>query len=271
MSLRTDLISEKSNFRDDLNGVTTKTFSSGDTVLQYAEIKNENAAKELEKPMGKYYTVKFPRVDTLTDFYDIEHFLVTALDDLLPDCREQVMVVGLGNRDITPDSLGPLTADGIIATRHISNSIKKQTGLESLRAVSSVIPGVLGKTGIEASIGIKAISESIKPTAVIVIDALAAQSPDRLCTTFQLTNTGISPGSGVNNARKAFDKNTFGVPVIAIGMPTVIDYELNENETMMVTPKDIDMLIKKSAKILSDTLNGFLQPDTDKEILTALS
>ena len=266
---RTDLISEKTGFDKTTEGLVKKTISKSDAVLQFAEIKTESAAKKLEKPIGKYFTVRFSRLDTLISTEEIEQFLVESFNALLPDNRENILTVGLGNSDITPDALGPLVASKIIVTRHISNDIKKQTGLLCLKNVSSVIPGVLGKTGIEAVSSVKAIAESIKPSAIIVIDALAAAAPERLCRTFQLTDTGISPGSGVNNRRKAFNKAAFGVPVIAVGMPTVIDY--NEGDGMMVTPKDIDLLNEKAAQILSSALNRFLQPDTDPEALNVLA
>ena len=158
--------------------------------------------------------------------------------------------MGLGNTEITPDALGPAVARGIFATRHIPKELTK------------------------------AAAEKIKPAAVIVIDALAAQSGDRLFKTVQLCDTGISPGSGVKNNRGEISEKTVGVPVIAIGVPTVIDADtLSERLTgilpekkseMFVTPKDVDMLTQRLAKLLAEAINMFLQPETDPEIISAL-
>ena len=180
------------------------------------------------------------------------------------------MVVGLGNEDITPDALGPKTASKILATRHLTKELKTNLQLENLKTVSSIIPGVLGKTGIEAFDVTKAVCKSADIAAIIVIDALAAKSPERLCHTFQFTDTGISPGSGVQNARKRFSGVDFGIPVIAVGMPTVIDYN-TESSKMMVTPKDIDLLTDKASTLLADILNTFLQPSLDRETIRFLT
>ncbi len=188
--------------------------------------------------------------------------------------------MGLGNTEITPDALGPAVARGIFATRHIPKELTKAAGLDLLRQVSVITPGVLGQTGIEAGELIKAAAVKIKPDAVIVIDALAAQSGDRLFKTVQLCDTGISPGSGVKNNRGEISEKTVGVPVIAIGVPTVIDADtLSERLTgispekkseMFVTPKDVDMLTQRLAKLLAEAINMFLQPETDPEIISAL-
>ena len=175
------------------------------------------------------------------------------------------MAAGLGNTEITPDALGPAVARGIFATRHIPKELTKAAGLDLLRQVSVITPGVLGQTGIEAGELIKAAAVKIKPDAVIVIDALAAQSGDRLFKTVQLCDTGISPGSGVKNNRREISEKTVGVPVVAIGVPTVIDAD-----TLSETPKDVDMLTQRLAKLLAEAINMFLQPETDPEIISAL-
>lgn len=198
----------------------------------------------------------------------------------MPERDGLILAAGLGNTEITPDALGPAVARGIFATRHIPKELTKAAGLDLLRQVSVITPGVLGQTGIEAGELIKAAAEKIKPAAVIVIDALAAQSGDRLFKTVQLCDTGISPGSGVKNNRGEISEKTVGVPVIAIGVPTVIDADtLSERLTgispekkskMFVTPKDVDMLTQRLAKLLAEAINMFLQPETDPEIISAL-
>lgn len=270
MGIRTDLISETtSEIKNIPDGCVIENYITGSVNCEFTEILSDEVANMLSKPKGKYVTLKSPRLDRITDSEE----LVTALADSL--CRifdkrpKSVTVVGLGNSDITPDALGPLTANSIFATRHLSDEFKAQMGLPPLAAISVITPGVMGKTGIETRESVKAAIDFIKPDAVIVIDALAASNTERLCSTFQLTDTGISPGSGVKNSRKAFNKEGLGVPVIAIGMPTVIDFGKEEN--MMVTPKDIDLLIDRAAELLSLSLNRFLHPLLDSETIATLT
>lgn len=194
---------------------------------------------------------------------------------------ESVLVVGLGNSDITPDSFGPMTANGVIATRHIFTRAA-EFGLSGLKSVAVLATGVLGQTGVEAAELAKAAVSHIKPDAVIVIDALAAGSVKRLGKTVQLTDVGICPGSGVGNARKEISRFTLGVPTVAIGVPTVVDAaafaEGDCNSTsgenacgMMVTPRDIDSMVANAAKSVSLGINRALHPTVDSEILLALS
>ena len=190
------------------------------------------------------------------------------------------MVVGIGNREITSDCVGPFTCEKILATRHIVGEFSKTIGLPNLKSVSVITPSVLGKTGIESSETIKAIVEKIKPDAVIVIDALCAKKSENLFSVIQITNSGISPGSGVKNTRKELSKNTLGIPTVAIGVPTVVEastlvneFSKKENEKvkeLLLTPKDTDLLSHRISEILAHSLNIFLQPDTDREVLLSL-
>lgn len=272
MNLRTDLVEERRQFcTEEISGVTSKERILGDCTLLEVSVTTTQAAEKLNKEKGKYFTLSFPRPDTLNDTSHIKTALIFALKNLLPEVKGNIMVVGLGNTDITPDALGPFAANGVIATRHLGEDIKERLGLTGLKSVSVLIPGVLGKTGMEASLTVSAAAKETQSEAIIVIDALAAAEKRRLCTTIQLSNTGISPGSGVKNSRKELSEKSLGVPVIAIGMPTVVDaYENNEN-ALMVTPKEIDLLIKISSGIISGALNRFLQPDLSEDIITALS
>ena len=272
MNLRTDLVSEIKQLQTEkISGAKSKQVDYGKCNILQVDIFTQDAAKILNRPMGKYFTLTFPRIDRLYDTSDIKEALIFTLKKLLPVKNGNIMVVGLGNTDITPDALGPLTANKIIATRHLDQDIKRRLGLEKLKSVSVLIPGVLGKTGIEASLTTAATIKSTNTTAVIVIDALAAANNSRLCTTLQLSNTGISPGSGVKNSRKELSERTLGVPVVAIGMPTVTDAFGTEGDSFMVTPKEIDLLIKLSSEIISDSLNRFLQPDLDQDTIATLS
>ena len=195
--------------------------------------------------------------------------------------KNNILVAGLGNRKITPDTLGPATADSILATRHISEDLKKQTGLDSLKNVSVILPGVLGQTGIETVEIIKGVIASANIEGLIVIDAFAASDVNRLATTVQLCDTGISPGSGVGNNRKEISKRTLGIPVVAVGVPTCVDVgtlaasvtgnqEGVNKADMIVTPREIDILIDRSATVLSRAINFFLQPETDRELILSI-
>lgn len=201
-----------------------------------------------------------------------ENLLAEQIASLLPKQEGCVLVVGLGNREITPDALGPSTVLRVIATRHISQELAEQINLNGLNPVAAIAPSVLGKTGIEAAEIIASVSKKIKPKAVIVIDALCAANIERLGTTVQLSTAGITPGSGVKNSRREISHNTLQIPVISIGVPTVIDAatRFKCSEQMVVTPKDIDLLIDRFSTLLGNALNICLQPKIDTEILRAL-
>ncbi len=281
---RTDLALEKLNdAKDTPRGITNKEVLYGDITVTHTVIETEDGSSFLGKPMGDYITVTLPAPPQSSAHpEDNEKVVADEIRKLLPKKCEGILVLGLGNRDITPDALGPKTADSILATRHISESLADEIGLSNLKSVAVISPGVLGQTGIETGEILTAVVNRINPSAVIVIDALAAKSIKRLGTTIQLSNTGICPGSGVGNARKEINSNTLGVPVISIGIPTVVEastmiYDLTntryEDDTcgkMIVTPKEIDLIIEHSAKLLGFSINRALQPEIDSEILRLL-
>lgn len=265
MGLRTDLAVEKAEIKN-AEKLSEKEIKKGEIILN--EITRENEI---------YMTISFPELMKLNDNQALENEIITALNKLLPNSRDSILAVGLGNTEITADSIGPLTASRLLATRHIMGEFAENIGLDGLKSVSVISPNVLGKTGIEAAEIIKSVADRIKPQAVIAIDALCANSEERLFRTVQLTNTGITPGSGVKNSRKELSENTLGVPVIAIGVPTVMDIgifkendkSLNDTQ-MIVTPKDADILNEKICEILSRALNIFLQPEIEKETVLSL-
>ena len=274
MSIRTDLVSEiKSDSPNNLSGVETYDEQILDVNISTVKITTDLAAKNIGKPKGTYCTISFPRLDFVCDSENIITATVKTLKTIIPQGFKTALVVGLGNADITPDALGPLVCNRVLATRHINDKLKRDLGLERLKSVSVIAPNVLGKTGIESYDLITAASSKIKPDIILAVDALACRDADRLCRTIQISNTGITGGSGVNNARKPLNQNTVGVPVIAIGVPTVIDANsfFDSNENMMVTPKEIDLLVDKSADIISRSLNIFLQPEIDREIIESLT
>lgn len=232
------------------------------------------------KKGNTYITINIGNINYITSFEDIEKAIEISLLELLPTMRQSVLVVGLGNREITSDSVGPNTCEKILATRHIVGDFSRNLGIPNLKSVSTITPSVLGKTGIESGETVKAVVERIKPDVVIVIDALCANNSDNLFSVIQLTNSGISPGSGVKNTRKELNYNTLGVPTVAIGVPTVVEastivreFSKTQNEKikeLLLTPKDTDLLSHRISEMLAHALNIFLQPDTDREVLLSL-
>lgn len=225
MCFRTDLaLEEKESFEGnggEISGVALfeNKLKEIDGKVTVVDIMNERGAAAMNKPVGKYITMESEYMD-VDDEDTVERLsdeLAVHIGELMKDCcnRKQasVLVVGLGNRDVTSDSLGPRAAEKISITRHLKSGT---------RDVSGIIPGVMAFTGIESAQIVKGVIEETKPELIIAIDALAARSVTRLGNTIQLTNTGIQPGSGVGNHRNSLTKESLGVPVIAIGVPTVV-------------------------------------------------
>ena len=276
MGIRTDLIDEiKAQSEKNLSCIETNDQQIGDVKISTVKVTDNNTAQILKKPIGVYSTISFPRLDFVCDNTNIIKSTVKALKTVAGTAPKNALVVGLGNVDITPDALGPKTCNRVLATRHLNNALKRDLGLDGLKSVCCIAPNVLGKTGIESFDLISAAACKIKPDIIIAVDALACREPQRLCRTVQISNSGIGAGSGVNNARLPLNCDTLGVPVIAVGVPTVIDgnsfFENTSKENMMVTPKEIDLLIDKSAQILSRAINIFLQPELDIEIIESLT
>ena len=169
------------------------------------------------------------------------------------------LVVGLGNRAITPDNIGPKAADQTMVTRHLVERVPEHFG--SFRPVAALAAGVLGTTGMESGEVVRAVAEQIKPACVVAVDALASRSLKRLCRTVQLSDTGIAPGSGVGNHRREISARVLGVPVVALGIPTVVSSRVlgGTAEEMYVTPREIDQLINRGAKLLGMSINVCLQ------------
>lgn len=272
-----------------LPGIRTKQKQVGEITLTHVHILDDEAAQALGRARGHYITLEYPAVCASVDTADdVTHALAQALGDLLPK-EGPVLVVGLGNDEMTPDALGPRAARRVLATRHIPEQLARQTGLEGLRSVCVLAPGVLGQTGMETLEITSAITQGLKPAAVLVIDALAARSVRRLGRTIQLADCGLSPGSGVRNARQPLNQETLGVPVISLGIPTVVDaatlisdfMEMEDSQQargeiparaheMVVTPRDIDALIERASTQISLAVNAALQPKLSMEDLSYL-
>ncbi len=275
--IRTDLALEACDGHvPEVKGIERQQSRQGGVTITRICVQTDEAARQLGKPKGTYVTVEWDKHAADTD----THTAVTgALRSLLPQ-QGTVLVAGLGNMHITPDALGPKTAAKVLATRHISGELAKTIGLQGLRSVCVLTPGVLGQTGIESMEILAATVEKTRPDAVLAIDALAARNLSRLCCTIQISNTGISPGSGVGNHRAEVSRATLGVPVVAVGVPTVVDAatlvaDLSGNPVcrptgMIVTPREIDMEIDRASGLLGHAVNCALQPDIDPQVLLSV-
>ena len=272
--IRTDLAAESILQVDtDTDGgvaVQTKVYEQAKLEIQRIHIFTERAAKQLGKPVGRYVTVT--AADESLDNYSYHtklrcELIAGELKALLKP-QGTTIVAGLGNRNITPDAVGPLCADRIFATRHIK-TLAREIDSSDLSDVCAVQPGVLGQTGIEASDLVKAVCERVGATAVIAVDELACSYTANLGRTIQLTDTGISPGSGVANSRKELSRRTLGADCIAVGIPTVTDHG-SGSEAMMVTPRSIDLLVKNAADLIAMAINLALQPSLSYEELLSL-
>lgn len=290
MQLRTDLAVEAREIAGEhIGGVEFKSYKENGLSISRLTVKNQKAKQALGKEIGTYITIELP---SLTDnFTETDERLVTIGEEirrLLP-VNGLVLVAGLGNIEITPDSLGPKTSSRILATRHITGEIAKATGLDRLRPVAVMQTGVTGQTGIETGEYILSIVKRIRPNAVVVIDALASRKLERLGCTMQISDTGISPGAGVGNHRTKISKETIGVPVIAIGVPTVVDVQtlasdllkgdcnrktqnliMPNGRQMVVTPKEIDLLTERASRLIAFALNGALQNEFDLPDIVSL-
>lgn len=275
MNFRTDLALERHELLKDNvpDGVESRTYEKNSVNFTKIKITNANGSESLGKPEGTYITAEIPSLIKSTVDEEIVTVIGEELGALLPP-QGDVLVVGLGNTDITPDAIGPESVEMVLATRHITDELSDDLGLGNLRPVAGFIPGVLGKTGVETAESIKGIVNAIRPCAVIVIDALAARRLRRLGNTIQMSDTGIIPGSGVGNSRTAVNNDTIGVPVISIGIPTVVDAQTlvndltddknkissKENSEMIITPREIDLVVERASKIIALAINKALQP-----------
>lgn len=228
-----------------------------------------------------YTTVEFPPHGADDEvFRDCVHCVAGELTAVLPeDPMARLLVIGLGNREVTPDAVGPQAVENTVVTRHLITHLPDTFG--HMRPVAALAPGVLGSTGLESAEIIQGVVEKCRPDAVILVDALASMSLKRLCTTVQITDTGIVPGSGVGNARAAINQDLLQVPVVAMGVPTVVDaatlaaelltsagqeeladqLDRGAKENMIVTPKDIDARVREISRLVGYSINLAAHPD----------
>ena len=280
LTIHTDLAAEAHQLWRESAGQTARDEELCGFPVTRVEILDEEGERALGKPRGIYLTLDVSALWLREEgaFFRAAQALAYLLEPLLPE-EGPVMVAGLGNPAMTPDALGPRALDHILVTRHL------QEALPTLRSVSALGAGVLGSTGIEAAEWISGAVERVKPVAV---DALAARSLDRLCTTIQVSDTGLIPGSGVGNHRQALNRETLGVPVVSIGVPTVVSVETAAKDLLaqaggdeeklgrlqgrglFVTPDSIDFKLRELARVVGYGLDLMLQPTLEPDELDAL-
>lgn len=278
LSGKTDLALERHRADPTVKGTSLTETRRGAMTVTRLSVKTDAAAREIERPKGRYTTVSFPdllHLDARTE-EDLVSVLALELSALAeaavgaaPRDGRRVLLVGLGNRALTADAIGPMTLDRIGATGQLETSdplCLKAIGCASLFCN---IPGVLADSGLEAADTVYLLSRRLSPELVIVVDALAARDATRLCTTVQLSDSGISPGSGIGNRRPGITKEILGVPVLSIGIPTVIDASIlgKEDELeLFVTLKDVDARLRRLAPILAKAIAEHLA--LPRELLT---
>lgn len=252
-NIRTDLAIEAREFynkqenRGDIPGVEVDVDKKEDYTITRVKVVEEVGARIIGKPRGSYITIEVPKLrENDKDLQDEAGKVLAQEVASIVNLNDQsvILVVGLGNWNVTPDALGPRVVEHLLVTRHIKEYVPDQID-EGIRSVCAVAPGVLGITGIETSEIIRGIVDRVKPDIVIAIDALASRKMDRISTTIQLADTGINPGSGVGNNRKELSRESMGVPVIAIGVPTVVDAATMASDTIDMV---VDSLINESPK-----------------------
>ena len=281
-----ELWTESAEKETKLEGVRARDSLREGYQVTTVDILDEQGASSLGKPVGSYVTVQLDALARREEdaFGRAARAIAAELNGLLKLPEEATcLVVGLGNRAITPDAIGPGVADHTMVTRHLVEQAPEHFG--SFRPVAALAAGVLGTTGVESGELVKAVAEKIRPGCIIAVDALASRSMDRVCTTVQLANTGIVPGSGVGNHRAALNRETLGVPVIAVGVPTVVDAGTlaadilaeagqegldpealaGAGEGLMVTPRDIDQRVADLVKVIGYGINLALQPGVTNE------
>ena len=275
--VRTDLaLEERERFEEDVEirgvAIEEQYDEKNDIRVTKVSIETENGAKAMGKPVGTYITLEAPRLSEPDEGYhrEVSEKLAKYLCSLMGTKEEKsVLVVGLGNRDVTPDALGPEVVENLKITRHVVREYGRAAfGKEKVHLVSGIVPGVMAQTGMETLEIVRGVVEETAPDLVVAVDALAARSSRRLNRTIQISDAGIHPGSGVGNHRNSLTRETTGVPVVAIGVPTVVDaativYDatgereaiLPNLNSMFVTPKDIDETIKRLSFTIAEALN----------------
>ncbi len=285
--VRTDLAAELETKKEGLEGVSTHTHNDGVLRVTVTEIISEQAAQQLRKPCGRYVMLEAehlwqrPEGELVQICKSLERCLRHFVDRLAPRAKT-VLCIGLGNREIAPDALGPLAVSQLTVTRHLESGAPELFSAVGGLSVCAVCPGVIGQTGIETLEQVKGTVEHVHPDLVILIDALAARSANRLASSIQCSDSGLQPGSGVGNRRLAINAQTLGVPVLVVGVPTITDsstliYDtleqanvtqispqlrtiLDNNKSFFVTIKNSDRAVAVLAKLIAQAINNLFLP-----------
>lgn len=299
--IRTDMALEAREMAGEhVDGVESWTEEGDGFSVSWVNIKDETGAKSLNRAIGQYITLDIPPVNNIMpdDRESMEATVSQYLSELIGDDQGNVLVVGLGNKDVSPDALGPKTCENVFVTRHIKEYIPEAID-QRAATLCAIAPGVLGTTGLETFEVIRGIVERVRPSIVIAIDALCSRNTWRIGASIQMSDAGIEPGGGVGNKRFALNHSTLGCRVIALGVPMVAyastvaadlvgqairshPFGIREEEIveriicekgadLIITPKNIDELITKSAKLLGNAINMAVNPLISKSYIRDLT
>ena len=272
----------------EIDGVLYQETEKDGVRISTIDIINEDGEKKLGKKRGRYITISYPTASGLgySDFIGLCDILAEKLRAVCGDVS-RILVCGLGNRELAADAVGVIAVENVLVTHHIRESDEELFASSGFFDISAISPGVMAKTGMESADVVKAVVERLRPDVVIAVDSLAAREAARLARTIQLSDTGISPGAGVGNRRAAFDKDYIGVPVIAVGVPTVVDtatlvhdalagQELREETLaslsgLFVSPKEIDVIAENVGKIIGYAINRAFHGDFSYEEMAMMA
>ena len=254
-----------------ISGVRAEALQRSGYEVTDIHVENTEGAEQVGKPIGRYVTVDLrPYFLREADFFHRgTECLASILREVLPP-QASLLVAGIGNRALTADAVGPLSLESLLVTRHMVRTLPQQ--FSQFAPVSALAAGVAGSTGMETLELLRGVTAEVKPAAVIAIDALAASNRERLCATVQIGSTGLIPGSGVGNHRAAVNEETLGVPVIAMGVPTVMELP-DENDSavpLFVTPRDIDSRVRELSRLIGYSITLATQPELTVEDITGL-
>ena len=270
----------------ELDGIVFREKKMGDIRISTIEIRTEEGEKQLGRPIGNYVTISFPTAATLgyAEFLARCEAVAREIRSLCGE-KKRILVCGIGNGAFAADALGVIAARHVLVTHHLKEMMSPH--MDAFADIAAITPGIMAKTGMETADMVKGAVETVRPDAVLVIDALAAREADRLARTIQLSNTGLSPGSGLGNHRSALNERTLGVPVVSIGVPTVVDtatlvYDalsgkdidesaLKKLSGFFVAPKEIDVIAENLGKLIGYAINRAFHGDFPYEEMAMMS
>lgn len=282
------MASDAKSSAGEIDGVLYRETEKGDVRISTIDIINENGEKKLGKKQGRYITISYPTASRLgySDFIGLCDILAENLRSICKNVS-RILVCGLGNRELAADAVGVIAVENVLVTHHIRESDEELFASSGFFDVSAISPGVMAKTGMESADVVKGVVERLHPDVVIAVDSLAAREAARLARTIQLSDTGISPGAGVGNRRAAFDRDYIGVPVIAVGVPTVVDTATLVHDALagqdvreetlaslsglFVSPKEIDVIAENVGKIIGYAINRAFHGDFSYEEMAMMA